>query len=110
RRAPLPAQRAARAARGAARGVPAPGPRGRALCRDRTGRARGRTRDAPAGARRRPVMQQTVLPPGIERIIFSAGEIAAANRRMAEEITRDYAARSVVLVGVLKGAVFATAD
>jgi len=55
-------------------------------------------------------MQQTMLPPGIERVIFSADQIAAANRRMADEIARDYAGRSVVLVGVLKGAVFVTAD
>jgi hypoxanthine phosphoribosyltransferase len=54
-------------------------------------------------------MQQT-LPPGIEQIIFSAEEIAAANRRVAEAIARDYAGRSLVLIGVLKGAVFATAD
>ena len=55
-------------------------------------------------------MQQQTLPPGIEQVIFSAEEIAAANRRMAEAIARDYAGRSLVLIGVLKGAVFATAD
>ena len=54
-------------------------------------------------------MQQT-LPPGIERILISAAEIAEANHRMAEAIARDYAGRSLVLVGVLKGAVFVTAD
>jgi hypoxanthine phosphoribosyltransferase len=54
-------------------------------------------------------MQQT-LPPGIERVLIGAGEIAAANARMAAEIARDYAGRSIVLVGVLKGAVFVTAD
>jgi hypoxanthine phosphoribosyltransferase len=54
-------------------------------------------------------MQQT-LPPGIERILISAAEIADANRRMAEAIARDYAGRSLVLVGVLKGALFVTAD
>lgn len=54
-------------------------------------------------------MQQT-LPPGIERVLITADEIADANRRIAAEIARDYAERSVVLIGVLKGAVFATAD
>jgi hypoxanthine phosphoribosyltransferase len=54
-------------------------------------------------------MQQT-LPPGIERVLVTAQEIAEANRRMAEAIARDYAGRSLVLVGVLKGALFVTAD
>jgi hypoxanthine phosphoribosyltransferase len=54
-------------------------------------------------------MQQT-LPPGIERVLISAEEIADANRRMAEAIARDYAGRSLVLIGVLKGALFVTAD
>ena len=54
-------------------------------------------------------MQQT-LPPGIERVLITAEEIADANRRMAGAIARDYAGRSLVLIGVLKGALFATAD
>jgi hypoxanthine phosphoribosyltransferase len=54
-------------------------------------------------------LQQT-LPPGIERVLVTAEEIAQANRRMAEAIARDYAGRSLVLIGVLKGALFATAD
>jgi hypoxanthine phosphoribosyltransferase len=54
--------------------------------------------------------QTTELPPGIERVLISPAEIAAANRRMAEAIARDYAGQSLVLVGVLKGALFATAD
>jgi hypoxanthine phosphoribosyltransferase len=54
-------------------------------------------------------MQQT-LPPGIERVLITAEEIADANRRMAEAVARDYAGRSLVLIGVLKGALFATAD
>jgi hypoxanthine phosphoribosyltransferase len=54
-------------------------------------------------------MQQT-LPPGIEQILVSAEEIAAANRRIAAEIARDYTGRSLILLGVLKGALFVTAD
>jgi hypoxanthine phosphoribosyltransferase len=57
------------------------------------------------------MQQQTeALPPGIERILIDAERIAEANRRMAAEIAREYAQRSLVLVGVLKGAVFVTAD
>ncbi|HZO92964.1 MAG TPA: hypoxanthine phosphoribosyltransferase [Candidatus Baltobacteraceae bacterium] len=55
-------------------------------------------------------MQQQTLPPGIERVLFDAAEIAEANHRMAVEIARDYAGTSLVLVGVLKGALFETAD
>jgi hypoxanthine phosphoribosyltransferase len=54
-------------------------------------------------------LEQT-LPPGIERVLVTAEEIADANRRMAEAIARDYAGGSLVLIGVLKGALFATAD
>jgi hypoxanthine phosphoribosyltransferase len=54
-------------------------------------------------------MQQT-LPPGIERILITAEELDEAIRGMAAEIALDYADRSLVLVGVLKGAVFVTAD
>jgi hypoxanthine phosphoribosyltransferase len=54
-------------------------------------------------------MQQT-LPPGIDRVLITAEEIAAANARMAAGIARDYAGQSIVLIGVLKGAVFVTAD
>ena len=54
-------------------------------------------------------MQRT-LPAEIERILISADEIAAAIRRLATAIARDYAGRSIVLIGVLKGALFVTAD
>jgi hypoxanthine phosphoribosyltransferase len=46
----------------------------------------------------------------IESVIFSPADIAATLQRMAGEIARDYAGRSVVLLGVLKGALFVTAD
>ncbi|BDE07095.1 hypoxanthine phosphoribosyltransferase [Vulcanimicrobium alpinum] len=55
-------------------------------------------------------MQHQTLPPGIETILLDAETIAGAIRRMAGEIARDYADRPLVLVGVLKGAVFVTAD
>lgn len=53
---------------------------------------------------------QRALPEGIDRVLISAGEIADAIRRLAAAIGRDYAGRSIVLIGVLKGAVFVTAD
>jgi hypoxanthine phosphoribosyltransferase len=46
----------------------------------------------------------------IESVIFSEPEIGAAIRRMAEEIACDYRNKTVVLLGVLKGALFVTAD
>jgi hypoxanthine phosphoribosyltransferase len=46
----------------------------------------------------------------IESVVFSPAEIAAAIRRMAEAIARDYLGKTVVLLGVLKGALFVTAD
>ena len=64
----------------------------------------------PKAARSPEPMQQQALPPGIERVLIGADELAAAIRRIAGEIARDYAGRSIVLVGVLKGAVFVTAD
>jgi hypoxanthine phosphoribosyltransferase len=46
----------------------------------------------------------------IESVVFSEADIAHAIARMAQEISRDYAGREIVLLGVLKGAVFVTAD
>ncbi len=46
----------------------------------------------------------------IERTLFSALEIQSAIQRLADEIARDYAGRSLVLLGVLKGALYVTSD
>ncbi len=46
----------------------------------------------------------------IESVIFTPEYIAGTIRRMATEIAADYAGKSVVLLGVLKGALFVTAD
>ena len=43
-------------------------------------------------------------------VIFSADEIAAAIRRMAEEIARDYAGQELHLIAILKGAMFVVTD
>ncbi len=46
----------------------------------------------------------------IERILITEREIQGALRRIGEEITRDYAGRDLLLVGVLKGAFVLMAD
>jgi len=43
-------------------------------------------------------------------VIFTAEEIAAAIDRMAREISRDYAGKSLHLIGILKGAMFVVSD
>ncbi len=49
-------------------------------------------------------------PAGVAEIVFEADTIAAAVARVAAEIARDAAAEPVTLVGVLKGALFFSAD
>ncbi len=46
----------------------------------------------------------------IDRILVSRDELAARVAALGEEISRDYAERSVLLVGVLKGVTFFIAD
>ncbi|HVA38505.1 MAG TPA: hypoxanthine phosphoribosyltransferase [Candidatus Dormibacteraeota bacterium] len=50
------------------------------------------------------------LPEGVAEVIFSSAELAAAVGRLAERIAADYRDREVLLVGVLKGALFFAAD
>ena len=45
-------------------------------------------------------------PPAIERVLFTEEEIERRIRRVAAEISADYAGRELKLVGVLKGSVF----
>jgi hypoxanthine phosphoribosyltransferase len=51
-----------------------------------------------------------VTIPDIEAIEFDAPAIAEAVRRLADGIARDYAGEPVLLIGVLKGALFFIAD
>jgi len=46
----------------------------------------------------------------IERILVSRDELAARVAQLGEQISRDYAGRPVVLIGVLKGVTFFLAD
>jgi hypoxanthine phosphoribosyltransferase len=48
--------------------------------------------------------------PDIEKILISEEEIQAKLAEMGEQITEDYAGRSLLLVGVLKGAFVVMAD
>jgi hypoxanthine phosphoribosyltransferase len=50
-------------------------------------------------------MSASVIP-AIEKILFTEEQIAARIREVAADISRDYAGRTVKLVGVLKGSVF----
>ena len=53
----------------------------------------------------------TSLPASdIERILFSPTEIATRVAELGEQISADYAGRSIVLVGLLKGVTFFLAD
>src|ERR1700686_3861656 len=51
-----------------------------------------------------------VTPEGVAAIVFPADEIAAATTRLAGDIARDYRREPGLPVGVLKGALFFTAD
>ncbi|MGA2039102.1 MAG: hypoxanthine phosphoribosyltransferase [Bryobacteraceae bacterium] len=46
------------------------------------------------------------LPPGIERVLFSEEEIGRRIAELGARISRDYAGKTLKLVGVLKGSVF----
>jgi len=51
-----------------------------------------------------------VLEPGVGEVLLSADELQRRVVELGEEISRDYAGRSLLLVGVLKGAVFFLSD
>jgi hypoxanthine phosphoribosyltransferase len=59
-------------------------------------------------ARLRPSVPE--YEPAIEKVLVSAEEIEDALISMGEQISRDYAGRSLLLVGVLKGAFVVMAD
>jgi hypoxanthine phosphoribosyltransferase len=51
-----------------------------------------------------------VLDEGVERILIDAETLQARVRELGVEISRDYEGRDLLLIGVLKGAVFFMAD
>src|SRR5437868_4502198 len=44
--------------------------------------------------------------PGIEKILFTEEQIETRIRELAAEISRNYAGRTIKLIGVLKGSIF----
>jgi hypoxanthine phosphoribosyltransferase len=52
----------------------------------------------------------TGVPPEIEEVLITEDRIAGRVAEMAEVISRDYAARSPLLISVLKGAIFFLSD
>src|SRR5436305_1491857 len=53
---------------------------------------------------------RAVLEPSVGEVLVSADELQRRVAELGEEISRDYAGRSLLLVGVLKGAVFFLSD
>jgi len=53
---------------------------------------------------------QLTYEKNIEKTLFSDAEIAAAIDRLAGEIARDYAGKPLLVLGVLKGALYVTVD
>ena len=53
---------------------------------------------------------QAATDPAIGEILVPADELSARVRALAEQISADYAGRDLLLVGVLKGAVFFLSD
>ena len=54
--------------------------------------------------------QQSELDEAVGEILIDAETLQARIRELGEEINADYAGREILLVGVLKGAVFFMAD
>ena len=55
-------------------------------------------------------MSQTELEQGVGEVLVGATELRARVAELGQEISADYAGRELLLVGVLKGAVFFMAD
>ena len=55
-------------------------------------------------------MSQTELERGVGEILIDADRLQERIRELGDELSRDYAGRELLLVGVLKGAVFFMAD
>ena len=55
-------------------------------------------------------MSQTELETGVESILIDEDRLRARIAELGEEISADYAGRDLLLIGVLKGAVFFMAD
>lgn len=65
---------------------------------------------SPASARGDGPMAERQVADDVERVVVAADDLQARVRELAAELDRDYAGRSVLLVGVLKGAFVLMAD
>jgi hypoxanthine phosphoribosyltransferase len=74
--------------------------------------ASSRSKEAIAPTRLSPVASSTraALHAGVGEVLVSAEEVQRRVGELGEEISRDYAGRAPLLVGVLKGAVFFLSD
>jgi len=71
--------------------------------------------EAPVESHRDPALHRLLahvpaLENDIEKVLITEEEIQATVRRLGEEITRDYAGKDLLLVGVLKGAFLLMGD
>jgi len=71
--------------------------------------------EAPVESHRDPALHRLLahvpaLEDDIEKVLITEEEIQATVRRLGEEITRDYAGKDLLLVGVLKGAFLLMGD
>ena len=55
-------------------------------------------------------MEEVTLEQGVGEILIEEDRLQARIRELGEEVSRDYVGRDLLLVGVLKGAVFFMAD
>ncbi len=55
-------------------------------------------------------MKNSTLPADIDRILATEDEIEQSIRRLAAQISQDYAGKEVLLIGILKGAFIFLAD
>ena len=55
-------------------------------------------------------MSQTELERGVGEVLIDEDRLQERIRELGQELSRDYAGRELLLVGVLKGAVFFMAD
>ncbi|MEK7233762.1 MAG: hypoxanthine phosphoribosyltransferase [Elusimicrobiota bacterium] len=56
------------------------------------------------------MLSQTVLHPALSRVLLDEATLAARIKELGAQITRDYAGKRLVVVGVLKGSVIFLAD
>src|ERR1035437_5362940 len=69
-----------------------------------------KTTSETAGARRRTAVSDAQLDPGVGEVLVSEEKLRERVAELGREISSDYEGRDLLLIGVLKGAVFFMAD